>query len=41
MEHLDKNYKFKVVLEFVSLEEFKEATTEWSMLNGRNKVREK
>ncbi|KAI5415887.1 hypothetical protein KIW84_041067 [Lathyrus oleraceus] len=35
MEDLDKNYKFGVGLEFVSLDEFKEAITEWSLLNGR------
>lgn len=35
MEDFDKNYKFIVGLEFVSLAEFKEAITEWSMLNRR------
>lgn len=37
MEDLDKNYKFKVGLEFVSLEEFKEAVTQRSMLKGRER----
>lgn len=35
MEQLNKNYKFKVGKEFKSLDEFKEATIEWSVLNGR------
>ncbi|KAI5408446.1 hypothetical protein KIW84_054325 [Lathyrus oleraceus] len=30
MEEPENNYKFKVGLEFVSLDEFKEANTEWS-----------
>ncbi|CAL5195758.1 unnamed protein product [Lathyrus oleraceus] len=35
MQDLDKNYKLKVGLKFVSLEEFKGSITEWSILNGR------
>ncbi|KAI5401119.1 hypothetical protein KIW84_065818 [Lathyrus oleraceus] len=34
MRDLDKNYKFKVGLEFVSLEEFKEAIIEWVLNNS-------
>ena len=34
-KELDKNYKFKVRMKFVSLDEFKEAITEWTILNGR------
>lgn len=36
MEELNKNYKFKVGLEFGSLEEFKEAIIEWSIMNERD-----
>ncbi|KAI5405259.1 hypothetical protein KIW84_052153 [Lathyrus oleraceus] len=34
MQDLDKNYKFKVGLKFVSLEEFKDAITEWVLNNS-------
>lgn len=35
MQNLDKNYKFKMGLELVSLQEFKKSIIEWSVLNGR------
>lgn len=35
MDDLENNYKFKVGLEFTSLDEFKEAVIELSILNGR------
>lgn len=35
VEELDRNYKFKIGLEFVSLDEFIEAVTKWLVLNGR------
>ncbi|CAL5198392.1 unnamed protein product [Lathyrus oleraceus] len=41
MKDLDKNYKFRVGLEFVTLEEFKEAIIEWLLLNGRERERER
>jgi len=34
MEHLGPKYKFKVGMEFKSTKEFKEALTEWTILNG-------
>ncbi|XP_039685105.1 uncharacterized protein [Medicago truncatula] len=34
MEQLNKKFKFKVGIEFKSLDEFKEALTEWNELNG-------
>jgi len=34
MEQLNKKFKFKVGMEFKSLAEFKEALTEWNVLNG-------
>ncbi|XP_058733542.1 uncharacterized protein LOC131605168 [Vicia villosa] len=34
-EHLNKDYKFKMVMEFNTLVEFREAIREWSVLNGR------
>lgn len=34
VEELDKNYKFKIGLEFLSLDEFKETNTEWPVLKG-------
>nr|XP_004489869.1 uncharacterized protein LOC101510316 [Cicer arietinum] len=35
VEELNKNYKFKLGLEFKSLVEFKDAIREWSILNGK------
>ncbi|MCI22305.1 hypothetical protein A2U01_0043481, partial [Trifolium medium] len=35
MEELNANYKFKVGLEFASLEEFKLAITDWAVMNQR------
>jgi hypothetical protein len=34
MEQLNKKFKFKVGMEFKSLAEFKEALTEWNVING-------
>lgn len=34
MEQLNKKFKFKVGMEFRSLAEFKEALTEWNVING-------
>lgn len=34
-EHLDKNFKFQWGMEFNSLDEFREAIRDWSVLNGR------
>ena len=37
VEELGNNYKIKVGLKFLSLDEFTEEIIEWSVLNGRDK----